>query len=114
MLEISRSFLNASVTLTAERLGRDIAITIYGGDGPHIGAVAVAVPYRKGERLSVSTSTLCVPGHKEGDLARSVAEDVAKRHEVIVSATCGIHYEGIAREAIPELCALVMEMASQL
>ena len=112
MIEITRDFLGSSVTLSAERLGRDIALSIYGGDGPHIGAVAVAVPYRKGERLSVSTSILCVPGHKEGDLARSVAEDVAKRHEVIVSVTCGIHYEGIAREAIPKLCALVMEMAA--
>ena len=114
MLEIKKDFLGATVTLSAERLGHDIALTIRGGDGPHIGAVAVAVPYRKGERLSVSTSIMCVPGHKEGELARIVAENIAKRHEVTVSVTCGIHYEGIAQEAIPELCALVMDMAAEV
>lgn len=114
MQKFTREFLGSSVTLTAEWLGKDIALTISGGDRPHIGAAAVAVPYRKGERLSVSTSVMCVPGHKEGELAKSVAEAVAKRHDVIVSAACGIHFEGISRGEIQKLCDLVMEMAANI
>ena len=70
------------ITMTAMPCGRDYSITLSGGDVPHIGATALAVPREsldqsKGlngeKKKSSSASVICVTGHKEDELARRVA-----------------------------------------
>ena len=89
--------------MTAQLLGRDLSVTLSGGDGPHIGAVALAGPRRP-------ASALALPEHREGELAQRIAGDLAAEFNVAVSVSCGIHLDAILPEEIRD----VLEMAEGL
>jgi len=76
--------------------GRDIHVTFAGGQKPHIGAVALAVPRASLEdptKLSASASVLCVTGHKEDQLARDTALELAIVSESVATVTVGLHID---------------------
>lgn len=83
-------------------MGKDLCVSLSGGDVPHIGAVAMAVPHpglRTPGKIDASVSMLCVTGHKEDSLARKVAFTLATLRNCTVSVSCGIHLEhGIEKE----------------
>lgn len=91
--------LVAEVTL----IGNDILVSIYGGDTPHIGAVAAAQSrpsLKKGEKSSASTSVLCFLGHKEDELAKYVANSLASACNTNVVVCAGAHWDGISQNGI--------------
>jgi hypothetical protein len=60
------------LTANVRRIGPDLLVAIWGGEAPHIGAVAAAQPrpsLRNPAVTSASASVICYPGHKEDDLA---------------------------------------------
>lgn len=111
--ELSPYLLEAGVRL----IGDDLLVAIWGGEKPHIGAVAVAQPRPSlrppHDLVSATASVICLPGHKEDVLAKSVAETLSAliNRPVVVSA--GMHWpridaEGIA--AVEENCRLLIGM----
>lgn len=103
------------IQLCAFPMGADWNVSIAGGEVPHIGAVALATPYRKEDgTFGASTSVLTALTHKEDLLARSAAERLAKQlgHTVLVS--CGIHVDGISTDGISAFATLVEDAVSQL
>lgn len=111
------------VTLTASRgrvalrmtcvaMGRDLAVSLAGGDREHIGAVALGLPRPKGD--GATTSVLAVLGHREDDLARNLATRLASRLGVAVCVACGIHVDGISREELAAVLELSAELADRL
>jgi hypothetical protein len=91
--------LSASVRL----IGDDVLVAIWGGEKPHIGAVAVAQPrpsLRDPAVTSSSASVICLVGHKEDELAKAAAEILAATLETQVVVTAGIHWDKLAPEAI--------------
>lgn len=46
MLTVCAEGAGVSLTLTAQRMGRDWNVTITGGEVPHLGAAALGAPYR--------------------------------------------------------------------
>lgn len=79
--------------LTTEKKG--ITLRITGGDGPHVGAVALAVPSLNaatGEK-TCDVSILTGPGHKDRFLAEKVADMICRRTGEFVSATAGVHID---------------------
>jgi hypothetical protein len=93
--------------LTAVTLGRDLAVTLSGGDRPHIGAVALAGP-------GTPASALCLPQHREGELAQKTACTLAEAFNVAVSATCGIHLDAISPAEIAEVLAMADALTVEL
>jgi hypothetical protein len=89
--------------MTALRLGGDLAVTLAGGDRPHVGAVALAAP-------GAPASALSLPKHREAELAQHIASALAAEFGTGVSVTCGIHLDGI----LPTEIAEVLEMAEGL
>jgi len=86
--------------------GRDISVAICGGDTPHIGAVALASPRMSladKERTSASASVICVTGHKEDELARSAALQLAARFCCQVVVIAGIHIDDATADDIKTL-----------
>lgn len=83
------------ITITAEWLGNDLAILIYGGKA-HIGAVALASPTRM---LMLKS----LPGHKESELAQNIAQGLAKRLRCTVCVCTGIHYDSIHKSEIEDI-----------
>ncbi|MEE0932946.1 MAG: hypothetical protein U0L64_08020 [Clostridium sp.] len=81
MLHISEKFKNHDINCKAINIGNDWNITIYGGDIPHIGAVAVGIPIdlpHNINKLTSSSSLITVPGHKEDEIVNKSAKIISK------------------------------------
>ena len=109
MRKISQYFISLDaqrgrikLKLTALKLGADYALTLHGGRA-HVGSTALAAPGQNAQICQIA-------GHRDGEIAASVAERVANALQVRVAVTCGIHYDAITREEI----AQVRELAGQL
>lgn len=98
--------------MTCTAMGRDLAVTLAGGDREHIGAVALGLPRPAGD--GATTSVLAVLGHREDDLARSVATRLASRLGVAVCVACGIHVDAIGREELASVLDMSGELAERL
>lgn len=74
--------------------GEGINITIGGGEIPHIGAVAVAVPrpsLKDPSQVSTTTSVYVLMGHKDEALAKPIAERIARAMQQPVVVAAGVH-----------------------
>jgi hypothetical protein len=76
-----------------ERIGKDIIITIGGGERPHIGSVIVCEPGRK-------TKTISLPTHKDYVIGKPIAEKVCRREKKRVVCVCGVHVNNASEEEI--------------
>lgn len=86
----------------ARKLGEDLLVAITGGES-HIGASAFCIP---GE----DPTAIPRMGHREGELACSIARRVANWTGRPTLVAAGIHYESITKEEIGvalELCDLL-------
>jgi len=103
--------------MTWTRLGRDLAVTLGGGDQPHIGAVAVSQPrpsLAPDGGTSASTSVITLAGHKEDDLARTLAARLARHTGGVVSVACGIHLDRALPAELAEILAMADALAGEL
>jgi gallate decarboxylase subunit D len=84
-------------------IGEDLLVAIWGGEKPHIGAVATAQPRPslKDPRVTSATaSVFCYPGHKEDDLAKHAAEQLSAAFNTRVVVTAGIHWDNLSQAGI--------------
>jgi len=91
--------LSASIRL----IGEDVLVAIWGGEKPHIGAVAVAQPrpsLKDPEVTSATASVICFVGHKEDELAKASAEILAAALNTPVVVTAGIHWDNLDPKGI--------------
>ena len=82
----------------AVRIGEDLLVAIFGGERPHIGAVAAAQArpsLADPARTSATASVLTYVGHKEDDIAKRAAEALAAAFGVHAVVTVGIHWDGL-------------------
>ncbi|MDJ0985963.1 MAG: hypothetical protein QNJ26_10485 [Desulfobacterales bacterium] len=95
-----------NLSASVRYIGADVLVAIWGGEKPHIGAVAVAQPrpsLRDPELTSSSASVICLVGHKEDELAKATAEILAATLETQVVVTAGIHWDNLSPEAIEQI-----------
>jgi hypothetical protein len=91
------------LTASARWIGPDLLVAIWGGEKPHIGAVAVAQPrpsLKDSEVTSATASVICNIGHKEDELVKAASEILASALKTQVVVTAGIHWDNIDDEAI--------------
>lgn len=90
------------VTMTREGL----VVQIYGGEKPHVGAVALSLP-RPGlanpEKVSCNTTVLPLLGHKDDEIAKPVAEEIVKVWGSPVVVVAGIHVDDAGEKEIERL-----------
>lgn len=102
--------LSANVQL----IGEDLLVAVWGGEQPHIGAVAVAQPRPSlspsNDQASATASVICLLGHKEDAIAKSAAETLAAAMNRPVVVSAGMHWAQIDAEGIRK----VEENANQL
>ncbi|RPI77773.1 MAG: hypothetical protein EHM45_07905 [Desulfobacteraceae bacterium] len=87
-------------------IGSDLLVAIWGGERPHIGAVAVAQPrpsLKNPENTSATASVFCYVGHKEDELAKSTAETLAAALNTHVVVTVGIHWDDLPTAGIQQV-----------
>lgn len=84
-----------------------LGVNLLGGSRPHIGAVAVATPRRslaRAGRRSATTSVLALPGHKDDELVRFMATELARGLGMTVVVTAGVH---LARARPSDIAAVL-------
>ena len=87
-------------------IGQDLLVAIWGGEKPHIGAVSVAQPrpsLKYPEVMSATASVICLPGHKEDELAKAASEILAAALNTPVVVTAGIHWDNISKDGIQKV-----------
>jgi hypothetical protein len=112
VLQQEERFLEFSLKTTEEaynlegfvkRIGEDLLVAIWGGDRPHIGAVAVAQPRPSLEDESVVSATasvFCYVGHKDDGIAKEAAESLSAELNRNTAVTVGIHWDNIDEAGI--------------
>ena len=96
--------LSASVRL----IGEDLLVAIWGGEKPHIGAVAMAQPrpsLKDPAVTSATASVFCYVGHKEDQVAKAAAEVLAAALKTRVVVTAGIHWDNLKADGIQRVIA---------
>ncbi len=96
--------------------GNGWTVRITGGDRPHVGAVAMAVPSLNaatGEE-TCDVSVLTGPGHKDRFLAEKVADYLCRQTGEIISVTAGVHVDHASKEDLSLLVEHTMKAASLL
>lgn len=84
-----------------------LSVNCLGGEVPHIGAVAIGIPrasLARPSRRSATTSVFALTGHKEDDLARSMANELAQRLGVTAVVVAGVH---VARATRSDIAAVL-------
>jgi len=105
-----------ALCMTCVPMGRDLAVTLCGGDQAHIGAVAVSQSrpsHVPGGPTSATTSVIALLGHKEDGLARNLAGKFAARLDAAVTVACGIHMEAIAPGELQDILEMAEELATR-
>jgi hypothetical protein len=87
----------------ARWIGGDLLVAIWGGERPHIGAVALAQPrpsLKDSGIMSATASVICVVGHKEDDLVKEASEFLASTLKTRVAVAAGIHWDNLDEQGI--------------
>ena len=106
-----------AVEAIAVLCGEDLLLALGGGQKPHIGAIATAIPrpsLKDSEAVSSSASVHCLPGHKEDLLARGVALELAKQTGHTVVVTAGLHIDAANEKDIAQLEKNARALLSQV
>lgn len=101
----------------AVRLGADVLVYIWGGERPHIGAVAAAQPrpsLADPDQTSATASVLTYVGHKEDQVARETALALAARLNTNVVVTAGIHWDGLPADGVEIIVERCHELTARL
>jgi gallate decarboxylase subunit D len=92
-----------SLEAFVKNIGNDLLVSIFGGQRPHIGAVAVALPrpsLKDPKVRSATASVFCYPGHKEDVIAKEAAERLSAALDTNVTVTAGAHWDNIDQSGI--------------
>ncbi len=87
-------------------IGDDLLVSIFGGEKPHIGAVAAAHPrpsLKNPTVISATASVICYTAHKEDDLAKHAAEILSAILNTRVVVTAGIHWDHLTEAGIQQV-----------
>lgn len=85
------------VRLMATLTGEGLVLSLLGGEKPHVGAVVLSIPrpsLADPRRLSCNSVVVPLVGHKDDEIAKPLAEKVAKTTGQPVVLTAGLHIEG--------------------
>ncbi len=102
-ISIGESPLN--IVCCYQYVGEDILIVITGGTDPHIGAVSMGIPRQSlsnANKISSTVSILTRTGHKDDEIAKVVAHQIAAHFNRNTIVTAGVHIDEAKNEQIEE------------
>ena len=101
-MRIEKKVESHTIVLQAEEIGKDLIVTIFGGDEHHIGGIALAYPTQSQYRdaVTISVNTLTLPGHKDYIIASPAAESICKALQIPTVVTVGIHVDNASWDTI--------------
>lgn len=102
--------LGRQIEVSAGWRGRDLLVTVTGGDAAHIGSVSVC----RMQNGSAALEKIVLPTHRDDVVGDSFAEALARKLETTVCVVCGIHFDGASKQDIAEIANSTNEMLIQL
>lgn len=116
MMECRISAAGFPLVCAIERLGDDCVLVLGGGDAPHIGSSALAIPRPSltGTGQSATVSTLNKTGHKDDFLANPLAHAVASELGCTVACIAGVHIDDATPEQIEAIRDAIPELAQRI
>ena len=95
--------------------GRGLCAFLYGGERPHTGGAAYAVPRPRsdGQGVTADISTICAPGHKDVRAAEAIAKALCIPTQEDISLTAGIHIDQANQAEIQLLLKNCQAVANQ-
>lgn len=105
------------VCVHVEEMGRDLCVTIAGGDQSHIGCVAIAEPRPSlidDGSTSSTVSTYNFPGHKDNVVANRAAHALAARLKRRIVVLCGLHYTNVSEDLFLQVQTLTEQIIEEL
>ena len=114
---IEKELSYTKLIVKISRIGKDIHMTLQGGEKHHIGCVVLAVPRPSLDGNGTGSSTasvINVTGHKDEILCRWMAEQVAARENAVTVCCGGFHMDHITKEQILEVKKAAEEMIRSL
>jgi len=94
------------VDLLVSVTGDGLVVQLFGGERTHVGAVAISLPRPSlSDPAKISCNTTVVPllGHKDDEVAKPVAEEIAVVCGKPVLVVAGIHVDNAGPEDIKAL-----------
>lgn len=117
MIKIEEGHGKHKVFLSTVKSGEDLTVVVYGGEKPHIGAIAISIPrpsLKDSQKTSTSTSVITLVGHKEDDLAKNIAEDITRITKSNTIAVVGLHVEKASTRDIEILILNTKKLVNRL
>ncbi len=77
-----------------------------GGEQSHVGVIVLSIPRSSlAEPAKTSCNSIVVPvlGHKDDEIAKPVAEEIAKKYNKIVALVAGVHVDKACAADIKKL-----------
>jgi hypothetical protein len=115
MVEISKG--RFKIHGFVQEVGKDILVSIWGGNRPHIGAIGMAIPrpsLKDPNKWSATSSNFTFVGHKEDLLVKKISEKIAShlRRNVVVIA--GVHWDDTTSKEIKMIENLIQKMSNHI
>ncbi|MBO8137757.1 MAG: hypothetical protein H0Z40_06440 [Desulfotomaculum sp.] len=95
-----------SVTIIATVTPDGLVIQVLGGEQPHVGAVVMTIPRPSlSDEKNISSNSFVLPrlAHKDDELARPVAEKLARYYNVPVVVVAGVHIDNASPADIEQI-----------
>lgn len=102
--------------LEVRKVGKDVNAVFSGGDAPHIGCTALAVPrasLKDPSRFSSTASVINVVSHKDEFICRECAERISRALQCVCVCSGGFHCDGLTPEEIRETVRLADELTEE-
>lgn len=106
-----------SIQARVQEMGRDVLVSLWGGDRPHIGAIGMATPrpsLRDPRKWSATSSNFTYVGHKEDTVVKMISEKLASRLRTNVVVVAGIHWDNIRPEEIEIIQDLTRKLGERI
>ena len=95
---IKRDVLGRTIEARLTWQGKDLLVTVTGGDAAHIGSVTVC-------RMKI-----LLPAHRDDVIGDKFAQALAQRLNTTVCVVSGIHFDGVSKQDIAEIVRASDEM----
>jgi len=105
------------VNITATITDDGLMVHLTGGDRPHVGAVVMSLPRPSLENPSeISCTSYVLPrfGHKDDEVAKPLAEKLARHYNTTVVVVAGIHIKNADKSDIQRAIESVNRLTRKL
>ena len=101
---IKRDVLGRTIEARLTWQGKDLLVTVTGGDAAHIGSVSVC------QMCGGEPEKILLPAHRDDVISDKFAQALAQRLNTTVCVVSGIHFDGVSKQDIAEIVRASDEM----